>query len=78
MGGYPPHGMGPRGVPGPGEVPTDEWLLRWWGYGSGITPRPKQQERRRGLRQWGRTSEKAEYGRALHCYTITYGPLQGG
>ena len=30
------------------------------------------------MRQWGLTSEKAEYGRALHCYAITYGPLQGG
>ena len=30
------------------------------------------------MTQWGRTSKKAEYGRAVHFYKIAYGPLQGG
>ena len=30
------------------------------------------------MTQLGRTSEKAEYSCAVHFYTITYGPLQGG
>ena len=66
VGGYPPHGTGPRGFPGPGGAATDERLLRRRGDGSGIKPRQKRQESRRGLRQWGRASKKSEYGCAVH------------
>ena len=45
MGGYPLHGTGPRGVPGPGGAATDENLPRGRGYGSGITPKRRRQER---------------------------------
>ena len=78
VGGYPLCGTGTRGVPGPGGTATDERLPRRRGDGSGITPGHQQQERRRGLRQWERTPENAEYDRAVHCYAIAYGYLQGG
>ena len=38
VGAYPPHGTGPRGVPGLGDAATDECLPQRQVYGSGITP----------------------------------------
>ena len=78
MDGYPPHRTGPRGIPGPGGMATDERLLRWKLDVSGVTPWQQQQERRRDLRQWRCTSKRAECGRAVHYYAIGYGTLQGG
>ena len=59
VGGYPLHEMVPRGVPGPGDAATYERLLRRRGGRSGIKPPWQRQERRRGLRKLGRTSENS-------------------
>ena len=45
MGGYPPHGTGPGGFPGPGGA--DNYRTR-----SGSTPRRRRREQRRGLSRW--------------------------